>query len=123
MKAPSDEVTIVQKPWGREIIYARCEHYLGKVIEICEGHRLSLQAHVEKDETIYVLEGRLALTAGAAPETARTRDMRPGEAFRIRPGTVHRFGAPYGAVRVLEVSTPHPDDVVRYSDDYGRTPD
>jgi mannose-6-phosphate isomerase-like protein (cupin superfamily) len=123
MNAPSDEITIVKKPWGREIIYARCEHYLGKVIEISEGHRLSLQAHVEKDETIYVLEGRLALTVGASPEAAETRDMQPGEAFRIRPGTVHRFAAPYGAVRVLEVSTPHPDDVVRFSDDYGRSSD
>ena len=93
MSARSDDVTIVDKPWGREIIYASCEHYLGKVIEISEGHRLSLQAHIE-----------------------------PGEAFRVRAGTVHRFAAPYGDVRVLEVSTPHPNDVVRFSDDYGRSP-
>ena len=121
MSAPPDDVTIVGKPWGREIIYAHSEHYLGKVIEISEGHRLSLQAHVEKDETIYVLEGRLALTVGSAPETVQTRGMEPGEAFRIRAGTVHRFAAPHGAVRILEVSTPHPDDVVRFSDDYGRS--
>lgn len=123
MSAPSDDVTIVDKPWGREIIYASCEHYLGKVIEISEGHRLSLQAHVEKDETIYVLDGRLALTVGDSPEAVQTRDMEPGEAFRVRAGTVHRFAAPYGAVRVLEVSTPHPNDVVRFSDDYGRSAD
>ena len=134
MNAPSDEITIVKKPWGREIIYARCEHYLGKVIEISEGHRLSLQAHVEKDETIYVLEG----FDGNGPDARRspgldggcfagngfrrraTTHLQPGQAFRIRPGTVHRFAAPYGAVRVLEVSTPHPEraspgDVVRFS--------
>jgi len=123
MSAPADDVTIVDKPWGREIIYANCEHYLGKVIEISEGHRLSLQEHLEKDETIYVLDGRLALTVGSTPETVQTRDMESGDAFRVRAGTVHRFAAPYGDVRVLEVSTPHPDDVVRFSDDYGRSPE
>jgi len=123
MNAPLDDVNIVDKPWGREIIYANCEHYLGKVIEISEGHRLSLQAHVEKDETIYVLEGLLALTVGSTPESVQTHDMEPGQAFRVRAGTVHRFAAPHGDVRVLEVSTPHPDDVVRFSDDYGRSPE
>ncbi len=117
----ADDVTIIDKPWGCEITYARSEHYLGKVIEISEGHRLSLQSHVEKDETIYVLEGRLELTTGASPDAVQTHDLDPGQAYRIRTGMVHRFAAPYGAVRLLEVSTPHPDDVVRYADDYGRT--
>ena len=117
----SDEVTIVDKPWGREIIYARSEHYVGKVIEITQGHRLSLQSHVAKDETIYVLEGRLALTTGSSPDAVETHELNQGRAYRIRTGTVHRFAAPHGAVRLLEVSTPHSDDVVRYSDDYGRT--
>ena len=120
MSQSSDKVTIVNKPWGREIIYAHSEYYLGKVIEITAGHRLSLQSHVEKDETIYVLDGRLELTVGSSPGKAMTSDLDPGQSHRIRPGTVHRFAAPHGAVRLLEVSTSHLDDVVRYSDDYGR---
>jgi len=117
------EVTIVDKPWGREVVYACSEHYLGKVIEIHDGHRLSLQSHVEKDETIYVLEGRLLLAVGASPGNVSTRELHPGQAYRIRPGVVHRFAAVHGPARLIEVSTPHPDDVVRYSDDYGRTLD
>jgi quercetin dioxygenase-like cupin family protein len=43
----------------------------------------------------------------------------PGAAFRIRPGTVHRIRALEDTV-MLEVSTPHLDDVVRLEDQYGR---
>ena len=45
-----------------------------------------------------------------------------GESWRIAPRTVHRFTAPESeSVELFEVSTPELDDVVRLSDDYGRT--
>ena len=115
-----DGVTITEKPWGREIIYADTELYIGKIIEVEEGHRLSLQYHRHKDETIYVLEGTLSLVIGDSEDTLETRDLPAGQSARVRPGVLHRFQAPHGRVRILEVSTPHPDDVVRVSDDYGR---
>ena len=43
----------------------------------------------------------------------------PGAAFRYRPGTVHRVTA-LEDTTILEVSTPHLDDVVRLEDLYGR---
>jgi quercetin dioxygenase-like cupin family protein len=42
-----------------------------------------------------------------------------GAAFRYRPGTVHRVTA-LEDTTILEVSTPHLDDVVRLEDAYGR---
>jgi quercetin dioxygenase-like cupin family protein len=42
-----------------------------------------------------------------------------GAAFRYRPGTVHRVTA-LEDTTILEVSTPHLDDVVRLDDRYGR---
>jgi len=42
-----------------------------------------------------------------------------GQAFRYRPGTVHRVTA-LEDTTILEVSTPHLDDVVRLEDAYGR---
>ena len=113
-------VTVVEKPWGREVIYASNEHYIGKIIEINEGARLSLQLHEQKDETIYVLDGTLRLVIGDSVDTLRSRDLSEGVSFRVQTGQVHRYQAPYGSVRVLEVSTPHPNDVVRLEDDYGR---
>jgi len=42
-----------------------------------------------------------------------------GAAFRYRPGTVHRVTA-IEDTTIIEVSTPHLDDVVRLEDLYGR---
>ena len=42
-----------------------------------------------------------------------------GAAFRYRPGTVHRVTA-IEDTTIVEVSTPHLDDVVRLEDLYGR---
>jgi mannose-6-phosphate isomerase len=43
----------------------------------------------------------------------------PGAAFHMPPGTVHRVTALEDTL-ILEVSTPHLDDVVRLEDQYGR---
>ena len=79
-----------------------------------------MQLHEQKDETIYVLDGTLRLVIGESVDTLRSRDLSEGVSFRVQTGQVHRYQAPYGRVRVLEVSTPHPNDVVRLEDDYGR---
>ena len=42
-----------------------------------------------------------------------------GACFHFEPGTVHRVTAVEDTT-ILEVSTPHLDDVVRIEDSYGR---
>ena len=51
----------VDKPWGHELIWAHTDRYVGKVLVIEAGKRLSLQRHEIKDESIYVMSGRLRL--------------------------------------------------------------
>jgi mannose-6-phosphate isomerase len=110
----------VEKPWGYELIWALTEEYAGKLLFVKAGHQLSLQFHKQKDESWYVLEGRAELEfADAGEKTTSTEVATPGAAFRIRPGTVHRIRALEDTL-VLEVSTPHLDDVVRLEDVYGR---
>lgn len=111
---------IIKKPWGQEEIWANCESYLGKIITINPGHRLSRQYHVEKDETIRVLSGLLRLEIGAQ-DNLETRTLVPGDCFHVTPGTIHRFCCSGDQnVLLLEVSTHHPHDVVRLEDDYKR---
>jgi mannose-6-phosphate isomerase-like protein (cupin superfamily) len=113
----------IEKPWGHELIWALGEHYVGKILAVTAGQSLSLQFHREKDESWYLLEGRAELEFAAPGEKATTSEVvTPGAAFRIRPGTVHRITAIEDVV-MLEVSTPHLDDIVRLEDDYGRAAD
>ena len=110
----------IDKPWGWELVWAKTDLYCGKLLFVEKGHRLSLQFHREKDETLYVQEGRIEIEIGAAGDMIPVSEVvGPGAAFRIEPGTIHRFRALEDAL-VLEVSTPELDDVVRLEDEYGR---
>ena len=107
---------VISKPWGYEEIWGDLPgKYLGKTLHINMKNRLSLQFHKEKEETIYVIRGVLAL------EIEKEKIyLGPGECYHIKPGTKHRFCAEKGDVVLAEVSTYFPDDVVRLEDDYNR---
>jgi mannose-6-phosphate isomerase len=117
---PQPEARRVDKPWGHERIWAHTDRYVGKVLVIEPGKRLSLQKHVRKDESIYVVAGRLRLHLEDDEGAVRIEDLGPGEHRRIAPGRIHRFEATDVRVELLEVSTPELDDVVRLEDDFGR---
>jgi quercetin dioxygenase-like cupin family protein len=108
----------VEKPWGHELIWARTERYVGKILHIEPGHVLSLQYHNKKDETIYVLSGEIVLRI-QRDDILIERRMAQGEAFHIEPKVIHQFEA-VAATDLLEASTPEIDDVVRLKDRYGR---
>jgi mannose-6-phosphate isomerase len=112
--------TRVDKPWGHELIWAHTDRYVGKVLHVRAGHALSLQYHETKDETIYLLRGRMRFEVGSDVGSLEQVELSEGQSFRIRRGTVHRMVA-VTDVDILEASTPHLDDVVRLEDRYGRT--
>ena len=124
----------VEKPWGHEIIWAKSSSetgYVGKVLFIKAGHRLSLQYHREKEETVYVKSGILYVeTIGRVIDTNNIGDMlknnrkiiklSPGETFHVSRFMSHRFMANETNVELIEVSTKELDDIVRIEDDYER---
>lgn len=109
----------VEKPWGWELVWAESEHYVGKLLFVRAGQALSLQYHEVKHESWLVHEGRARLELGEVGGTLTAREITAGDAFRYPPGTVHRVTAIEDTL-ILEVSTPHLDDVVRLEDAYGR---
>ena len=113
------ETRRVPKPWGHELIWAHTERYVGKVLVIEAGKRLSLQRHEVKDESIYVLSGRLRLLLEDDAGEVRTVELGPGDHRRVETGRIHRYEA-IERVELMEVSTPELDDVVRLEDDFGR---
>ena len=109
----------VDKPWGWELVWAETEGYAGKLLFVRAGESLSLQLHEVKEESWLVREGRARLELGERGGELHEREIGPGEAFHFPPGTVHRVTALEDTL-VVEVSTPHLDDVVRIDDRYGR---
>jgi mannose-6-phosphate isomerase len=116
---PEYKTTRVEKPWGYELIWARTERYVGKILHITQGHALSLQYHVKKDETVYVLKGRMRFQTGSDEKDLKDTILGEGEAFHITPFLRHRMIAETDC-DILESSTPELDDVVRLEDRYGR---
>lgn len=118
--SPFLHVRKIDKPWGFELVWAECEHYVGKILHIRAGEALSYQFHRVKDETIFLLRGELdfewSLDPTSQPQKVR---LHPGQGVRIRPRMCHRMIAVV-ETEVLEVSTPHLQDVVRLIDRYGR---
>jgi len=119
------DLHITEKPWGHEEIWANTSRYIGKILVIKSGHRLSRQYHRVKEETILVLEGVLTCESGPYHEgdTIHIYTMKAGEIFHVPSGTIHRFCAEEGDVRLVEVSTPETQDLVRLEDDYRRITD
>lgn len=108
----------VDKPWGFEIIWAETARYVGKVLHVHAGHRLSRQYHRVKEETLLCQSGEMDLEIGP-PEGVEVRRMKKGDVFHVLPGTIHRMIA-VTDTEIVEVSTPELDDVVRLEDIYGR---
>ncbi|HEU4649468.1 MAG TPA: cupin domain-containing protein [Gemmatimonadales bacterium] len=117
--APEREVPYrVDKPWGYELIWARTDRYVGKILHVKAGHVLSLQYHNRKDETMHVLSGELILRVQRNGELV-SRPFKAGESAHIPPTLIHQIEAVVDS-DVLEASTPELDDLVRLQDRYGR---
>jgi mannose-6-phosphate isomerase-like protein (cupin superfamily) len=113
-----DRPTRVEKPWGHELWWAHTDRYVGKILHVKAGHRLSLQYHERKDETIHLWRGELQLVLDEGDGLVE-HVMRPGESYHVKPLTRHRMVA-ITDCDILEVSTPEVQDVVRLEDAYGR---
>jgi mannose-6-phosphate isomerase len=107
------------KPWGYEVLWAQTDDYVAKLMQIRAGHRMSLQYHKKKEETLYVMSGFLIVW-----ESEDDKDfscLKPGDIYHVKPGQIHRFGAETSQdTMIIEVSTNHLDDVIRIQDDYNR---
>lgn len=110
----------VEKPWGHELIWAKTDRYVGKVLHVKAGQGLSCQYHHVKDETLHVLSGEVIITTERQGEPPVRRNYRAGESLHVPPLLIHQMEAVVDS-DVLEASTPELDDLVRLKDRYGRT--
>lgn len=113
------DIQKVEKPWGHELIWAKTHDYVGKILFIKKGHKLSLQYHREKEETIFLQSGHMLFLIESDTGKMEEVHLMPGQAHHIAPTKKHRMIAVEDCT-VFEVSTPQLSDVVRLEDGYGR---
>ncbi|WP_311944991.1 mannose-1-phosphate guanylyltransferase/mannose-6-phosphate isomerase [Halomonas piscis] len=117
----------VYRPWGHYRTMVLTDSFQVKEIVVKPGAQLSLQMHHHRAEHWVVVEGTAEVTQGEGH--GNTGDMKSfllseDQSTYIPLGTVHRLKNP-GVIplRLIEVQTGTylgEDDIVRYSDDYGR---
>lgn len=111
---------IIEKPWGSESWLIKNENYVMKMIYMKKGNKCSLQYHVKKMETIYVISGTMKYHYGIDKDNLKSIKVMPGECIHVPPNTIHRMEAIEEDIKYLEVSTIETDDLVRVEDDYNR---
>lgn len=110
----------VEKPWGFELVWTEPHlPYVGKLIHINAGARLSLQVHDAKTETWLLVSGRVLVTLEDDTGQLSDFEMQPGAGYTCLAGRKHRL-AGITDCEVLEVSTPEVGVTHRLQDDYGR---
>jgi mannose-6-phosphate isomerase-like protein (cupin superfamily) len=110
----------IDKPWGHEIHWTPPDRpYVGKVLHIEAGKRLSFQLHDAKLESWLLLRGRAkVLWDGPDGELVET-ELEPGLGYSCAIGQRHRLIG-ITDCDVLEVSTPEVGTTFRLDDDYAR---
>ena len=111
----------VEKPWGYELHWVPADApYLGKVLHVNEGARLSLQVHDKKQESWFIISGKGAVIwendKGELVET----ELQPGFGYSTKIGQKHRLKGLEGGCDIVEVSTPEMGTTWRLEDDYAR---
>jgi quercetin dioxygenase-like cupin family protein len=91
-----------KKLWGTEEWLANTEKYCGKILTLNPGFRCSYHYHKNKDETFYVLEGKVYLNLDG-----RDIIMNRGDSQRVLPGQKHTFASLEGISKIIEISTHH----------------
>jgi len=104
--------------WGREILIAKTQFYIGKILKMNAGSAGGLQYHVEKDETFMLFSGEATVDSDVGGALVST-EMTAGMSIHVPPGAPHRVTARTDCI-FFEVSTPHFDDRVRCESEYGQ---
>lgn len=96
-----------KKGWGEEVWIVNNEKYCGKLLKFKKGAKFSDHYHLIKDETWYVLEGKLELSHYNLKNADRLiTTLNKGDVLHIPPGAPHQLTA-REASTLIEVSTYH----------------
>ena len=116
-ESPLNE-SVGAREWGTEkLLFLSSGNYTVKELFIKKGFKGGLQMHRLKDESSYVVSGKLLVRFDDGNGILQEKIFSPGSSLRFRPGCVHQEEALEDTV-LIECSTPHFNDRVRMEDFY-----
>ena len=96
----------VEKGWGSEEIWATNDKYCGKLMHFNQDAMFSMHLHKEKDETWYVLSGKVEVRWINTKDASKdSRILNVGDTWRNEPMEPHQLVC-ISAGTIIEVSTP-----------------
>ena len=98
----------VEKVWGHEEWIVNKPKYCGKKLVLKKGTRCSMHKHEIKDETFYILSGKVLLEVDFE-DKKEIRLMTPGDVKHIKIDMWHRFTGIEDS-EIIEFSTFHMDE-------------
>lgn len=116
----SSYVKKIEKPWGYELHWVpESRPYMGKIMHVNAGARMSLQIHDQKLESWFLMSGKAKIIwendKGEMVETI----MESSQGYSNNVGRKHRL-AGITDCDIIEVSTPEIGTTYRLEDDYQR---
>jgi mannose-6-phosphate isomerase-like protein (cupin superfamily) len=110
----------IDKPWGYEVHWVPDNTpYMGKIIHVNAGARLSLQLHDEKQESWLLMSGQAAVVWENDHGDLIQTNLQPGQGYTTKLGQRHRLVG-ITDCDIIEVSTPELGTTWRLEDDYAR---
>lgn len=109
----------VHRPWGKYTVLHDAPQFKVKRIEVSPGKKLSLQMHHKRSEHWVVVQGSALVTVGEKIVT-----LGPNESIYVPMQITHRIeNVTDQVLTIVEVQCGDylgEDDIVRFSDDFGR---
>ena len=107
-----------KRDWGTEtLLSVSSGNYTMKKLFIKAGKKGGLQKHHKKDETGYLVSGKLLIRHDNGTGKLVETIIEEGDTFRFPPGSVHQEEAIKDCI-VIECSTPHTNDRIRCEKEY-----
>ena len=118
--APSNPINEIVgfREWGEEkLLFLSPNYYTVKRLFIKKGFKGGLQKHRLKDESSFLVSGKLLIRYDSGDGNIKEKILLPGSSIRFKPGCVHQEEALADTV-IIECSSPHFNDRVRMESYY-----
>lgn len=109
-KSKKEKYEVVEKGWGKEIIFVNNLEYCGKILCFNKNKKFSMHYHIQKKETWYIIKGKFILSwIETNNGIVHNEYLEVGDVITNERGEPHQLFALEDS-EIVEVSTKHYDE-------------